>query len=105
MSAEVGELPLAVVGHRRRDEHAGAAPGEALARTARPAPAPPRPPRAAAAAAGSIRAASRREMPKKAASKRSMPSRKPPQRVYIVPGADGSGSKYASMSQRSAGPR
>ena len=42
-------------------------------------------------------------MPKKPGSKRSMPSMKPPQRLAILPGASGSGSKNASMSQRSAG--
>ncbi|KQX13644.1 hypothetical protein ASC82_06750 [Streptomyces sp. Root431] len=52
---------------------------------------------------GSISAASRGEMPKNAASKRSTSSMKPPQRVFIRPGAERSGSKRSAAFQRSAG--
>ncbi|CAM3186848.1 hypothetical protein COSO111634_05270 [Corallococcus soli] len=52
---------------------------------------------------GSMNSASRGAMRKKSGSNRSMPSRKPPQRVYVVPTRSLFASKNASTSQRSGG--
>jgi len=52
---------------------------------------------------GSIWRASRGAIPKKAASKRSTSGRNPPKRLYIRPGASGSGSYHWPRSQRSGG--
>ena len=84
-------LAVAVVVHgwRRRTRRCGCRPGGR--RAGRRARAPRSPPRARRRCCGSMRAASRGEMPKNAASNWSMPSRKPPHVASSSPGAAGSG--------------